>query len=304
MKPASIIICTYNRATLLKRILEALAGQTIAPDRYELIVVDDGSQDDTSGVCTMMSNKLPNLVYVFTGKNNGTARARNTGIQKASGYYILFTDDDCIPREDWIENMLDALGREPIVAGAVKTTYFNYYKLCHNIAEFHAFIPGGKPGYAEFIAGANMGFQRPVLEELQGFKADTEHAEDMEFIIRARQKGYRPFFAHDVVVTHDPDRDTITSIFKYSASHASNTIILRNRYKSVLKTPFVLRSPLLVILAAPVIAFKVTASIYLKNPDLVKYFKTIPIVYALKLAWCWGAARGLWLKRKEGLNEL
>jgi glycosyltransferase involved in cell wall biosynthesis len=302
--PASVIICTYNRATLLKRTLEALSRQTIAPDRYELIVVDDGSQDDTSEVCDMMRSKLSNLKYFFADNNSGTARARNSGISKASGYYILFVDDDCIPREDWLEKMLYALIKEPIVAGAVKSTHSDYYKICHNIAQFHAFMPGGKTGYIEFLAGANMGFQRHVFEELQGFKEDEVYAEDMEFIIRSRQRGYRPFFAHDAVVIHDPDRDTITSIFKYSAVHASRTITLRNRYRTVLKTPFILRSPFLILAAAPVIAFKVTASIYLKNPDLAKYFKTIPMVYALKLAWCWGAARGLRQKRKEGLNEL
>ena len=297
----SVIICTYNRAPLLKRTLESLARQTISPDRYELIVVDDGSQDDTAGVCDMARNKMPDLKYIYTGENYGSARSRNLGIQKASGYYILFTDDDCIPEEDWIEKMIDALRHEPIVAGAVKSAYYNYYKLCHNIAEFHAVMPGEKRDYIEFIAGANMGFQRPVLEEFQGFQEDNRYAEDMEFILRARQKGYHPFFARNAVVIHDHDRDTITSIFKYSALHASKTIILRNKYLSVLKTPFVLRSPLLVILSAPLIAFRVTASIYLNNPEFVRYLTTIPMVYALKLAWCWGAARGLWQKRKERL---
>lgn len=299
----SVIICTYNRANLLRRALDALARQTISPDQYELIVIDDGSQDDTPGVCTMMSNKLPNLKYFFMGNNVGNASARNAGIKKASGYYILFIDDDCIPDEDWIEKMLYALRQEPIVAGAVKSTHSNYYKLCHNIAQFHEFMPWKKPGHTEFLAGANMGFQRPVFEEFRGFKEGTGYAEDMEFILRARQKGYHPFFAYDAVVTHDPDRNTITSIFKYSAGHASKTIILRNRYRTVLKTPSILRSPFLILAAAPVIAFKVTASIYLKNPYLIKYFKTIPVVYALKLAWCWGAARGLWQRRKGVVNE-
>jgi GT2 family glycosyltransferase len=281
-----------------------MSRQTISPDQYELIVVDDGSQDDTPGVCGRMSNKLTNLIYLFAGKNRGTARARNSGIQKASGYYILFVDDDCIPQEDWLEKMLYALRKEPIVAGAVKSACSNYFKLCHNIAQFHAFMPGVKTGHIEFLAGANMGFRRHVFEELQGFKEDSVYAEDMEFILRARSKGYRLFFAKDSVVTHDPDRDTIKSIFEYAAGHASKTIILRNRYRAVLKTPFILRYPFFILAAAPVIAFKVTCSIYLNNPKLIKYFTTIPMVYALKLAWCWGAARGLLQKRKEGHDGL
>jgi cellulose synthase/poly-beta-1,6-N-acetylglucosamine synthase-like glycosyltransferase len=288
----SAIIPTYNHARMLKRTLYSLSRQTLSPNLFEVIVVDDGSRDNTQEVCSMMRSKLPNLKYISTGCNAGSHKARNRGLEVSSGNYILFTDDDCIPSHDWIERMIAALDHTPIVAGAVVSTTSNYFRLCHNISQFHAYMPGQKAGYIEFIAGANMGFERSVLEELKGFQK-CKYAEDMNLVLRAREKGYRPFFMPDAVVTHDPDRTTLGEIMKYAAMHATETICLRNEYRRVLKTPFILRSPLLILLTAPIIASKVTASIYFRNLKFAKFLHTLPVVFSLKLAWCWGAAKGL-----------
>jgi GT2 family glycosyltransferase len=239
------------------------------------------------------------MKYVPNGVNLGISCSRNRGIKSAKGEFILFTDDDCIANNDWVEQMSAALEREPVVAGAVESPESNYIRLCHNIAEFHPFIPGRKPGKVEFIAGANMGFRRSVLDELGGFDEKVKTAEDMAFILRARSNGYSIYLACEAVVTHKHDRATLGSVFGYSAKHASTTILLRNEYRSLLGTPFVLRSPFLTIMAAPVIALKVTLGIYMHNHRLARLFWTAPLVYGLKLAWCWGAARGLWANKPE-----
>ncbi|MDV2502789.1 MAG: glycosyltransferase family 2 protein [bacterium] len=290
---ASVIICTYNRAHLLKRVLRSLTKQSLPLNRFEVIVVDDGSQDDTAKLCDVMSRELPNFKYISLGTNSGKANACNAGIEKATGNHILFTDDDCIAANNWVERMNDALEQEAIVAGAIASPTGSYLKLCHNIAELHHFMPGQKEGQREFIAGANMGFRRSVLEELRGFGEGTDPVDDMELILRARTKGYGIYYVPDALVTHDPERTTLSSIFGYSAEHASRTILLRNEYRALLRTPFVLRSPALLLAAAPAIALKVTWGIYLRNPRIAKLFWTAPMVYALKLAWCWGAARSL-----------
>jgi GT2 family glycosyltransferase len=267
--------------------------QSIGADQFEIVAVDDGSRDNTAEVCDEMRAELPNLKYISTGSNKGLANARNIGIAASTGDYLLFTDDDCIASENWVECLRDALGAEKIVAGAVESTTTDFMKLCHNIAQFHAYMPGQKAGVKEMIAGANMAFRRSVIKELEGFQADIPCADDTELALRARAKGYRVAFAPCATVTHDPERTTLKDIVKYAASHASTTIHFRNHYRTLLKTPFVLQSPVLLLMAAPVIALKVTAGIYLQNPHLARLFWTAPMVYVLKLAWCWGAARGL-----------
>jgi GT2 family glycosyltransferase len=290
---STIIICTYNRAKLLRRALGAIARQALRPEQFELIVVDDGSTDDTVSVCDGMRQQMPNLKYVSTGKNIGIGRAANRGLRVAKGEYLMFTDDDCVVREDWAERMRDALGSNPIVAGAIISPVSNFAKLCHNIAQFGPFSPGRKAGPIDFIAGANMGFRRSVIEDLNGFQEAKRRSPDMEIILRARLKGYQINFAPDVVVTHDPDRTTLAAIFSYASRQASSTVVLRHQYQALLRTPLILRVPVLILLASPLIAFGISSRYYLHSRDLLKFFWTMPVVYALKLAWCWGAARGL-----------
>jgi glycosyltransferase involved in cell wall biosynthesis len=295
----SVIICTHDRAKLLRRALRSLARQTLAPDQFEVIVVDDGSQDDTAQVCDALRSELANLRYVTTGANIGLAAARNVGVAAAGGDYILFTDDDCIAQSDWVERMRARLGKEAIVAGAVGTPSRPYLKLCHNVAQFYGFMPCHEPGPKRFIAGANMGFRRSILDELPGFDQSLRYGEDIALILQAQGRGYRPCFAPDAIVTHDPERTHLRAILKYAADHASCSILLRDQYRALLGTPFVLRSATLLFAAAPVIALKVTAGIYLSSPALARLWLTAPVVYALKVAWCWGAARGL---RNRGLT--
>ncbi len=289
----SIIICTYNRAYLLERALQSLSLQTLNPERFEVIVVDDGSEDETAEVCGEMRRNILKMKYIFAGKNVGLSSAANMGIRSAKGSHLLFTDDDCIAKEDWAERLSAALEKAPVVAGVVASPKSNFIKLCHNIAQFHPFMPGRKGATVEFIAGANMGFRRSLLEEFKGFREGEAIAPDMELILRCRLKGYKIHLAPDAVVTHDPERTTLANIFRYSSRHASATIILRNEYRSLLRTPFILQSPVLLLVTAPIIALKVTVDIYFRNPNLARLFRTAPVVYALKLAWCWGAAQGL-----------
>ena len=295
---ACVIICSYNRAKLLERALRSLARQTLPPERFELVVVDDGSSDETAGVCeSLRRDGLPNLKYVHTG-HRGLASARNAGVQSTAAERILFMDDDCVAAPDWVERMIAAVGRHPAIAGAVATSRDSFCRLCNNISQFYAFMPSRKPGPVDFIAGANMGFRRAVIEEVGGFAENLRHAEDMEFILRARGKGYRPCFEPEAVVTHLPDRITLAQIIRHAARHAEHTILLRQRHRRTLRTPFLLRSPALLLAGAPLIALKVTAGIYAGDRKLLRLWWTAPVVYATKLAWCAGAARALRQHRK------
>jgi GT2 family glycosyltransferase len=289
----SVVICTHNRAGRLERALRALGAQRRPAGGFEIVVVDDGSSDETPQVCRRLAARMPDLRYVSTGENLGLSPARNRGVAAARGDLILFVDDDCIPAPDWVLRMTESLRRRPVVAGAVATPSGGFAKLCHNVAQFYGFMPCQRAGPVALIAGANMGFRREVLEDVGGFRDSRGYAEDIEFILRARARGYAPYFDPRAIVTHDPDRSTLRGIFAYSASHAASTVHLRNTYRDVLHTPGLLRSPVLLLAAAPAIALAVTLRIYLSSPWLARCFWTAPIVYGLKFAWCVGAAQGL-----------
>ncbi|MHC4481719.1 MAG: glycosyltransferase family 2 protein [Planctomycetota bacterium] len=289
----SLVICTRNRARLLRRLLVSLKGQTLPPGEFEVVVVDDGSTDETPEVCRELSEGPIELRCLCPGSHIGAAAARNCGMEEARGDLLVFTDDDCVPHEQWLERMRSALREHPVVAGAVATATDDYWQLCHNIAQFYGFMPGRPEGPTDFIAGANMGFRRKVLEEVGGFRQMQRYAADIECVFRARQRGYRPFFVPDAVVTHDPQRTSAESIFRYAFDHGRCSIFLRHHYRELLRTPLVLRSPALLLPATPLIALKVTAGIYAGDPSVARHLSTLPVVYALKVAWCLGAVRGL-----------
>ena len=298
MLKASVIVCTFNRSALLKCLLEALVHQTAPAEEFEVIVVDDGSRDDTEAVCRAAAEGMGNLRYIPVVQNGGLAAAGNRAIAEANGEYLLFTDDDCIPHPRWVENMCGVLHDSPIVAGAMDSPRTNYFMLCHNIAQFYPFMPGQKAKKLDFIAGANMGFQRRVFHEVGVFNTESV-IPDMEFILRAREKGFSITYTSEAMVIHKPARVTLGSLLRYGADHAVHTIVLRSRYRDMLRTPFILLSPVFLLLAAPVIALKTTSAIYLGNRRLLRVVHTAPIVFFIKLAWCWGAARGLRLRRKN-----
>jgi hypothetical protein len=293
----AVIVCSRNRGERLERTLSALHEQSYPADRFEIVVVDDASEDDARERVKALSGTMPNLKLVALPERRGTAGARNAGVESCSAKYLLFTDDDCVPARDWVARTRAALESEGIVAGAVGSFPGGYFALCHDVAQFYGFMPCRESGRVELIAGANMGIRREVLDRVGGFRQPTPHAEDIDFILRAREAGYSPWFAADAVVLHDHRRTTLGELIHYAADHAESTILLRRRHAELLKTPFVLRSPTLLIAAAPLIALKVSAGIFLNGNGMSRLWRTAPVVYLTKLAWCIGAARAL---RRQG----
>lgn len=298
----SVIICTYNRGGLLKRTLESLAGQTFPLESFEIIVVDDGSTDDTAEVCATFQADWPNFKYIRNSINSGQACARNLGIDSARGNHLLFTDDDCIVSNHWVERLNDYLSREDIVAGSIACDSSIYLEISENIGIFHAFMPGRKAGRTEFIPVANMSFRRSVFDKLKGFNPCLLRSDDLEIMLRARQNGYRAFFAPDAWVRHASNRKRLSSVFRHSFNQGRSAILLRLKYAKLLSTPGVAHSAVAMILFGPLLALKVCLDIYLKNSFARMRFFTFPIVYCMKYCWCLGAARELLNRQKDKLN--
>ena len=104
----SVIICTFNRCEMLALTLESFTRIETGSDfTWELIVVDNNSTDATKGVVSEFNTRLP-IRYVFESKQ-GLSRARNCGIAQAQGDIIVFTDDDIIVTNDWLNEITNAL---------------------------------------------------------------------------------------------------------------------------------------------------------------------------------------------------
>jgi len=115
--PLSVIICTYNRADLLKQVLESLRSQTLPQSEFEIILIDDGSSDNTREIVESFQSCLP-LKY-FYQRNAGLASAKNHGIFAAHGRIVLFLDDDDIATPTLLEEHLKTHHEYPLENYAV-----------------------------------------------------------------------------------------------------------------------------------------------------------------------------------------
>lgn len=116
----SVIIPTFNRKESLLRGLDSLCRQTYPAERFEVIVVDDGSSDDTSGA--IKENQYPFELQYLRQSNQGATVARNNGAEHGQGAYLVFMDDDIVLAARTIETLMDALAlhQQAVVLGALR----------------------------------------------------------------------------------------------------------------------------------------------------------------------------------------
>jgi glycosyltransferase involved in cell wall biosynthesis len=123
MPSVSVIVCTYNRCESLRETLAALQGQVVHPEtRLEIIIVDNNSSDQTRDVIqeAAKQTRWP-LAYCFEGRQ-GKSHALNQGIRRAQGEFLLFTDDDVVPDDRWVQGLHDALmlHRADVAGGPIR----------------------------------------------------------------------------------------------------------------------------------------------------------------------------------------
>lgn len=109
MSAVSIIMPTYNKGFYLERTLAGFVNQTYKD--FEIIVVDDGSTDDTRAIVEKYEAHL-NIQYAYI-ENSGRAKARNTALSAANGKYLIFNDDDRIPSEQFVNGHVNLLNENP-----------------------------------------------------------------------------------------------------------------------------------------------------------------------------------------------
>ncbi|MEQ9465472.1 MAG: glycosyltransferase [Haliea sp.] len=280
----SVVIPTLNDSTL-PRTLQAVMEQTRAAD--EIIVVGR----DENGV----AGRFPRVRFVDTGKPVCAAVARNCGIAESRGQIIVFTDADCIPETDWLEQHERAHCQGARVAGGgVSVASENYWVLSDNVSMFHDFVRELPPGERSLLPTLNLSVQRSVVEEvgLMDESFPGAAAEDSDWTIRMRLAGYRLQFVPAAVVHHAPSRTRWKDVVGHWRKSGFSGIRVRHRYAQDYATPAFARSALMLRLLSPFIAARVTAGIY---SDLVfwPYWRCLPVIYLTKIIYCLGAAAAI-----------
>jgi glycosyltransferase involved in cell wall biosynthesis len=191
----SVVVPARNAAATIGRTLASLAVQDL-DGRFEVIVVDDGSDDDTLAI----ARNAPGPVTVIATGGSSAADARNRGVEQASAPVIAFTDADCFPARDWLAKAVEALDGADLVQGRV-------------MPDPDATLgPFDRTIWVEsergFYETANLIVRRDLFERVGGFEdwLDTGGekllAEDVWFGWRAVRAGARTGFAPEAVVHH------------------------------------------------------------------------------------------------------
>ena len=196
----SIIIPTFNGASRIGKCLNALLPQVAGRDA-EILVVNDGSTDNTADVVGRYSG-----IRLITQTNAGPGAARNRGVLEARGTIILFTDDDCVPMQDWLDAMIgpfedaEVVGvrgvyrthQERLAARFVQIEYEDRYRLMSNLDRI------------DFVDTYSAAFRRDRFLEMSGY--DTSFpvacAEDIELSYRMSARGWKMKFAPAAIVYH------------------------------------------------------------------------------------------------------
>jgi len=199
---ASIIIPVHNEAPRLGDCLASLGRQAGQRQDLEIIVVDDGSTDNTPD----LARGFPG-VRVLTQSQQGPAAARNRGAREARGEIILFTDGDCIPLDNWLEEMLAPFQRAPDLIG-VKGAYITRQRALTarfvQIEYEDKYDKLAKQQYIDFIDTYSAGYRRQTFLEVGGFDQEfpVACAEDVELSYRLANLGCKMIFNPRARVIH------------------------------------------------------------------------------------------------------
>lgn len=216
----SIVMATYNRVHLLHNQLVAFENQTLDQNRFEVVIVNDGSSDHTNIVLEEWSDKLKNLSFV-NQVNSGPAVARNTGVAHAKGEVIAFTDDDCIVDDDWLERILDVFKDESIkvLEGFTYTNKKLRTPFTHQIENIK---------WNPVIPTCNAAYRKSFFEEIGGFDESFPfpHNEDTELAWRVLEST-DVLFLDNMKVYHPPIQVTFMSQLKRMKMLSSEFILFQ-----------------------------------------------------------------------------
>jgi glycosyltransferase involved in cell wall biosynthesis len=200
----SVIVPTYNRASYLSSLLNALSAQVYPSSLIEVIIVDNSSTDGTEEVVNNFTARTSFPVRYLYKNDEGPAIARNLGARSSAGEILAFTDSDCIPRPDWIRNAVSGLGEgDGFVCGSIIP------------------VPGERRGFLEHqmermsrdngtYPTANILYRRAVFEALGGFREDfgtfswgfPVGGDDTDLAWRVKRAGYGVSFVPNAVIYH------------------------------------------------------------------------------------------------------
>lgn len=209
----NIIVCTYNRATMLANALESLIEQdTDGLFQYDIFVVNDNSTDNTREVIRRFEESSQVPVTYVKGSGQGIAKARNRGIDASHGEYVVFFDDDQIAEPDWLKEMFVTMKETgACCVGGIRLLKLSQDELAklspvtrRILGEIDHGDVARKSRRKEFPAAGNILIKRSVFNIVGKFDDSLiKGGEDIEFARQIRLAGLDAWFTPESIVYHE-----------------------------------------------------------------------------------------------------
>ncbi|HYG33471.1 MAG TPA: glycosyltransferase [Clostridia bacterium] len=222
----SVVVASYNGARTLELCLHSL--ERLNYPNYEVILVDDGSTDDTQQI----AQRFPGIQTIHQS-NHGLSAARNVGIAAATGEIVAFTDSDCRADEDWLYALVgDLLKNDWVGIGG-----HNFLPPDDSYVAAAVMVSPGGPAHvmltdreAEHIPGCNMAFYRWALQEIGGFDpAFRKAGDDVDVCWRLQQNGYKLGFSPSGFVWHYR-RSTVRAYLRQQNGYGEAEALLSRKH--------------------------------------------------------------------------
>lgn len=222
----TVIVPVWNDAERLARCLRALEGQSYPGQLYEVVVVDNGSEEAVAHVVARHGR-----ARLVREVSPGSYAARNAGLLRARGEVVAFTDADCLPAPDWIEKGVGRLlrgGGLSFVAGKVEV-YPRAALRPSAVEQFEVLFALAQGEFVRkygFGATANLFAWREAFARVGPFRAELKSGGDLEWGRRAAGEGYRLEYAEEIRVRH-PARVSLPQLYAKSVRVAGGLHDLR-----------------------------------------------------------------------------
>ena len=218
----SVIIPTYSRRDLLLKTINAVARQkNISLDKFELVIVDNGSKDETKEVVKNFAdqNEQINIIYIKLKRNYGADFARNVAVLNSRGNFLAFTDDDCIVPDNWLIEFKKELEADPEIAGVggfkIPRSTRKHLDIYHRFLMWRHFLsPHVRTKELSLLRNrcgltANVCYRRDIFEKAGGFNLYFKHFGFEEFKIHLHKLG--------LVLLYEPKMVEHFAYFPFSA---------------------------------------------------------------------------------------
>lgn len=220
MHPAmSVVIPTYNRAQLLRKCLTSLLNQSLDKRRFEIVVVDDGSNDETADMITELIDKTTHALRKYRQENGFSGSARNLGVKEAYGDIILCMDDDILADPDLLKQHLELHYKYPELEMAVAGRVITGNSGVDIMNPDSRRISGvGTTGNGDLLvdvghfATGNVSLKRRTIIDAGLFTPGLPRLDDMDLAFRLKDRGLRLIYCPEAIGIHMRPLDTLEKV--------------------------------------------------------------------------------------------